>query len=336
MLKNWSPNYKVQISEKGLSSSFHKRLISISVQLYSGDQSDQLSLVFDAGASPTGKYLDLPGNHDEIAVWLGYKTKLQGVGRFRVNHWQLQGANSGNTLSVSATPKLFKNEASRTWGVNNLVAIGKKIAAKNQARCVAHASLSTISVEESQLNQVNESDISFLSRIAKRYDVFVKPTITNSGSDVLLMFLPGKAVSASGIPLVPAFVTAEDIINWNISITIRSTYKKVIAYWHDHEIGEQQKVEVISDPKSKDTLRLDYIYPNKADAKYAAQGMADRKERKDRELSLTVVGNPMLQPEMILMIQFVHPEINGKWFIKTVNHQVSHSGFISSVTAYQV
>ncbi len=324
-----APAYKLTIDGLPPSPTLKDRLMSISVILNNGETSDQLSLSFDDRPTLFGGALSLPRQGVSLNVSLGYETYLAEMGSFEVNHVGLSSSGGGSSLTVAATPSLLLNETSRTWGGKTIADIVGAIAKEHNltAKVSPAYKLQTIDV----INQLNESNSAFLTRLAKRYNAVFKPMAGN-----LLFMEKGQGTSASGLPMLPISIVPHDILQWSTQLSERQGYTKVVAYWPDLINAEDGEVYVPSGtPQAGEkVLRLPHLYNTEQEAKAAAEAKFDEINRSDTNLSMTIIGNPDITAEGKISVSNLRSDVDGGYIVKSATHNFSSGGYQTSVQVY--
>jgi uncharacterized protein len=321
------PGYSLEVDGLPAGEAIRSRLISIGVNLYNGAQSDQLSLTFDDSPRTWADTLAVPKTGKKLKISLGYDLHKVLLGIFHVDQVTLNGSASGRTLSVTAVPKLLLDEHSRTLADTTIGDIVKDIASKNSLKAQVSSKLSSTKINIE--NQNRETDLSFLTKLATKYDAMFKPA-----GECLLFLEKGKAVTASGKTLSTISLGPSDIIQWNTQLSDRSAYEGVIATWMDTENALQ--VQVIAGKKTgKQDFYLKHLYSNAEEAQAAAKAKLKALQRDTTTLSLTVIGTPEIIANGKIKIKKLHSEIDGEWLVRSVTHTLDSSGYQCSLQCYR-
>lgn len=324
-----APAFKLKVDKVFASESLNDRLISLSVILNNGEQSDQLSLVFDDRPGLFGGGIEVPKQDVPISVFLGYELNLVEMGEFVVNRVGMNGSSGGRTLSIAATPSLLNRDVTCTWANKTLGDIVDSIATAHNLKAKVSPQLKQEKLQV--VNQVNESDSAFLTRLATRYNAVCKAMSGN-----LLFMLKGEGTSATGKPMARVNILAQDIIQWDKSISQQQDYKKICATWYDYINAQEQEVYFPEGTPKPDenVLRLPHGFNNKSEAKFAAQAKSEEVNREDECLSLTVIGNPDITAEGKIAINNIRGGVDGEYIVKSVTHTFSSGGYTSHIQAY--
>jgi len=333
-VKKWAPpGYEIKVGDLPATEVFKSRILSVSVHLYDGSQSDQLMLTFDDSPRTWSKKLAIPENGKKLEVRLGYD--LFGakalLGIYYVDQVTLSGSASGRTLSVTAVPKLLLNETTRTWSDTTLGNIIREIAGKNALKDVVSESLSTVAIVLE--NQTRETDLSFVTRLAEKYGAMAKPAANR-----LLFLKKGEARNAAGKLLNAVSINTDDVIQWSCQLSERTEYHSVVAIWYDRVMAKQvQQKATTTNPlsKSQDVFYLPSAYLDQAEARAAAQAKLDELNRDTYTLSLSVVGNPNLEAGRAINVKQLHSSVDGEWIIRSVSHTLDSGGYQCSLECYK-
>ena len=321
-----APAYKLTVDGAPAGKLITGRLISISVVINDGEASDQLSLTIDAKPTIQGKVIELPDTRVKLTLWLGYELRLVKMGIFYVNAASINGSSSGQILTLTAVPSLMINEICQTWANKTIGEIVAEIAERNNLKSVVSNSLKAKKVD--LLQQVNESDITFLTHLAEDYHAIVKPI-----SDNLLFLTKGQGRSASSLPLIPVKIKIHDVIQWSFEQTERQAYSSVVARYWDYIQAEY--IIVLAGNIKGDQFALSEPFNNEKEAKEGAEAKLKNNQGLEYSLNLTLIGDPDLTAEGTLKIDNLYKKVDSIWIIKSVTHTFSTSGYQSVVQAYR-
>lgn len=166
-----------------------------------------------------------------------------------------------------------------------------------------------------------ESDIAFLTRLGRRFDAIVKVS-----SDFLIFSEESRASQVSGGELPRVLLT--DITSFEYSSDQSPSYSGVRAFWYDVKTAKKNQILI---GKEGAVLNLEYTKRSEAEARRAAESKLRSILRRGKNLSLTVLGNPEIAAERIGLIQGLREGIDGEWIIKSVEHLIDSSGYLSKV-----
>ncbi|MDQ0650419.1 contractile injection system protein, VgrG/Pvc8 family [Pseudomonas cedrina] len=176
------------------------------------------------------------------------------------------------------------------------------------------------------IDQTNESDMAFLTRLAKRFDAVAKPV-----DELYVLGRKGQVKSLSGkaLPDVRLSVTRDNhpgdhaFISASFTETSRAKYNGAQTSWWDAAAGKKHGVEVGIQPFKVLTQR----YPSEDEARSAAQGEMRRVGREGLQIDVVCPGNPWLAAEGLLLLDESWPGfMQGRWSIKTVTASGKRTG----------
>lgn len=319
------PTFKVTANRADITAAIRERFVSLRISDEAGLQADTLEITL-ADHDPA-RPIELPNTGAELEVWLGYDGAAQRLGLYVCDEIELEGWPGVMTIRGRAAPyeasgagkSDLQAQKSRSWPkatkLGDLVAkIGKEHGLKPKV------SPSLAGVQLPHLDQTEESDIHFLGRVAGRYDAIVKPA-----GGALVVMKRGEA----GLPTIP--LAASLCSRWRATLARRDAPGTVVAWWHDKRGAKREKVALGS---GEPTKQLRHSFPSEAAAKSAAQTELDRRKRGEWQFSASLVGDPTLQPEAVLVASGFREGVNGDWWVRKVVHQLDKSGgFTTEVEA---
>ncbi|NRA20737.1 MAG: phage late control D family protein [Oceanospirillaceae bacterium] len=330
------PDYRILINDKNVTDLFNGRLISLTLRDERGNKADQLDISLDDSDS----LLPLPEKKAIIKVWLGFKqpkvslpnlqttTPLTFKGSFVVDEITYSNQSSIDTLKITARSADFKGplkvKREQSWHQISLVDLVQTIAAQNKLTPRISDTLATTLIDH--IDQTDESDISFLNRLAKRYDAIC--TIKDNN---LLFAEIGNATTVSGKPLPILIIDKRETSSYTYQTQDRDgDYSGVQSYWNDKKYAKRKTVLAGSDENPK-VLRS--TYPSEQQATEAAKAEWKKLNRNQASFSVDLtVGNPDALPEMPVMLTgFKEQIIVQKWGIESVEHVLTDKGLAAQV-----
>ena len=297
---------------------------SISITDGTGYESDtcEISLIDDP-SSP----IDLPPKGAELRISMGYNLDMVEMGLFIVSEITLSGPPEKMVIRGRAAPQLtskngitsLASQKTRSWPKDTSIsAVVSKIAKEHSLDPFVSDSVAQIKLPH--FDQSDESDLNFLLRIAKRYDVICKP----AGGK--LLFVKRGDIELPGITL-----TKEQVGDWEMTSSTSESVGTVVAYWHDKKSAKKHEAKVGDGEPIK---RLRHSYQDEKSALTAAQASLDQSRRGEERLSLNLVGNPAISAERPLTLINFRDGIAGDWIIEQVTHNIDKSvGFKTSISA---
>jgi phage protein D len=326
------PAWKITLEGEDLTGRIQPRLGELSITDNRGLEADELELTLE---DADGK-LVIPPKGAKIQVYLGWQESgLTDKGNYVVDEIEHSGA--PDQLSIRGRSADLREsmgeKQERSWDERSLGEIVMEIAGEHGLSPVISPDLAGEVVEH--IDQTDESDASFLTRLAERYDALAT---VKSGN--LLFYKIGRGVSVSGHPLPRARFTRRDGDRHRFSFADHETAGAVRANYYDTARGEKVSILVEGEkkgtPVEETTTRvktLRHTYANEADATRAAESELARIQRGRATFSLTLaLGRPELIPDLPAQLVGWKPEIDAvDWLITKVTHRLSDSGYTTDV-----
>ena len=359
-----TPVAKLSINGKPFNTDALSRIISISLTDKSGFEADELTV----SLSDHDGALALPPKSAEITIALGYiETGIVDKGSYKITEVSWSGA--PDTLHITAqsadTSDRFSEAKEKSWHKTSLKEIIESIAAANGYTPIIGKAYQDEKIDH--IDQSNESDAAFLSRLAERYDAIA--TVKHGR---LLFVSSGEATTASGQPLPTIRITRNSGDQYTFRYSNTESYNAVRAYYIDKQTGKKHEVVITEDnydpvkktvtttkkykTKRKDgkthktttkevteikqadttgkkikTLRHTYQSPKTAATGARAAYKKLKRGAMEFDISLAV-GRPDVAPESPVTLQGFKPEIDAeKWVGKETTHTLDSNGLTTAV-----
>ncbi len=276
----YKPDFKLTADGKDISEIIAKNLISLTLTDKVGTESDRLSIA-----------LSWPSNHKTpskgalLKLSIGFERQLVDKGQFVVDEINISGPPRRLQIVANAAPMdntkqlgNLQTHKTRSWDDVTLEDILKTVARDHGLKPQISNSLSQHQIEH--IDQINESDMSLMTRISKRYGAISKPA-----NGYWLLLKEGEGESVSGKTLPSFTITPEMISNWQYRDSSRHDSKRIIATYHDIETGQTKEVSVGT---GEPAFRILYKYPNYQEAEEAAASRLHERILKGKELQVTL------------------------------------------------
>ena len=359
-----TPVAKLSINGKPFNTDALSRIISISLTDKSGFEADELTVSL---SDHDGK-LALPPKSAEITIALGYiETGIVDKGSYKITEVSWSGA--PDTLHITAqsadTSDRFSEAKEKSWHKTSLKEIIESIAAANGYTPIIGKAYQDEKIDH--IDQSNESDAAFLSRLAERYDAIA--TVKHGR---LLFVSSGEATTAGGQPLPTIRITRNSGDQYAFRYSNTESYNAVRAYYIDKQTGKKHEVVITEDnydpvkktvtttkkdkTKRKDgkthkittkevteikqvdtagkkikTLRHTYQSPKTAATGARAAYKKLKRCAMEFDISLAI-GRPDVAPESPVTLQGFKPEIDAeKWVGKETVHTLDSNGLTTAV-----
>ncbi|WNO10565.1 contractile injection system protein, VgrG/Pvc8 family [Teredinibacter sp. KSP-S5-2] len=316
-----TPDFRLEANDDDITELIRKRLISLRVTDEAGIKSDALEIQLD----DEGSHINWPETGAVLTLKLGYKeTGLSKLGLYSVDEVEYSGPVLRMTIRAKAADmrKTIKAQKKRFWEDTTLYDVVKAVSPDDLTPGVSQA---LRDIGFTYLEQNNESDLHFLTRIANENGAVVKPT-----NGYLIVAPKGETISISGQSLPVTIIQPSIIKRFRFTQAERNKYASVIAYWQDTDNAEKQLVRVGEDDPS---FGLRHTYPNIDEAKRAAAAKFKQLQRGLGNLELTLLGNADIQAESRIRLEGVRPPIQGEYAVTRVEHTFSSRGFITTCSA---
>ena len=324
------PTFRILANEADITGTLQSRLISLRYTDASGVESDILEVVV-SDADPDAP-IQQPPPGAEMQLFLGYDGLSQYMGAFVADEIEMSGWPSEMTIrarsAVFAKSKKGKtglqSQKSRSWPKDTKIGdMVSKIAKEHSLTPKVSESLKSIKLPH--IAQTDESDLNFLSRIARKYDGVVKPVGEN-----LIFAKRGETKSVSGENLPPVVLTPGQVSRFRVVTSTRETAGMVVAYWHAVKNAKRHEVKV---GEGEPVKRLKMYYPTQEMALAAARAELDRRKRHKTTISIQFPGDPNVAAEAKLVLAGFREGVDGEWLITRVEHTLGSGGYVCSVEA---
>jgi phage protein D len=226
----------------------------------------------------------------------------------------------------------YRQRRSASYGPTTLGALFRQLVGRHGYSPRVAPSLEGIVI--SHIDQSNESDMAFITRLAKRYCAVSKPI-----NELYVLAESGQVKTLSGqqLPDVKLSVTQDNRPGDQSFITARLDEKSRAKYegsrvtWWDAAAVKQRVVQVGNAPFK--TLRQ--RCQNEVEARAVAEGELRRVGRENLQLLIDCPGNPLLSAEGLLLLDETWPSyMQGRWSITKVTHVGDPAtGYRSSIVA---
>jgi phage protein D len=367
------PICRITSAGKDVTTSLGDRLISVDVTDEAESKSDSVSITIDDRA----RYNDaavvaLPIIGSIVEVTLGYKDGVAvSMGSYLIDDLKIQSPPRQLCVSgrSAAMNKSFRTPKTKSYHQMTFGAIMKEIAGRNGYEAKVDPALSGIVIRH--IDQHNESDMAFASRLAAMHDGVAKPV---SGKLAAAKRGTGKSITGGELPVVT--LNENQMVNWHFIYSARDEAGEAGGLEGEGEGGTDQQSagdsglsqsdqftgDIISpegsggDTEEKGGVRaywvdirsgekkevvtgkepyhdLRYTYHNEAEATAATDAYSNQSKRGRAAFSCTIVGDPTVQAEAKLILQNIRPYIPAEWRIKSVKHHYDASGYQTDIDA---
>ncbi|SEO83784.1 phage tail protein [Pseudomonas sp. ok266] len=296
----------------------NQRLISWEHIDAAGIESDQLTLTVDLEG------LDgLPNLGGRIGLKVGYReTEMVDKGQFKVTRLTPTLFPFRLTLVATAAPFSkddetgFKQRRTASHGPTTLGGLFRELVSRHGFSPRVAPDVSLIRIEH--IDQTNETDMGFLTRLAAKYNVVAKPY-----DQIYVLARPGQTKSLSGKVLANVILSVTSnnrpgdhaFVSATLEETARAQNQGCITRWLDTATGILQEVKTGLSPYKI----LRQHQPSEADAIAVGEGEVRKMLRQKFKVKITCPGDPRLAAEGLVLLDDTWPDfMRGRWSIDKV------------------
>ena len=340
------PAFSIVSNGSDITSKLSDRLLSLKVTDEAGNKSDTCEITMD----DRGENLELPEVGRELAVSIGYGDELQYMGMYVVDEISLSyppATIKVRAKAMSLSPGL-KTPKTRAWDNQTVAQIVMSIAMENGLVPVVSPEYSSRLVEH--MDQTEESDAHFLTRLANIHSAMVKP------ANKYLIF---KALT--DIPNLTVSIDRKDCFTFKGTIKDRGSYQQVKTRYLDKDTGEEKTVTVpiegggsfggfdfffgflgIAPPiggggsqgtETGSVYRDKRVYPSKEEAEWAAKSIGEKITSGLATVDVTMMGRPDVFAEHPVTFSGFRNFTDEQLIVNSVTHTIGNNGYQTKITA---
>ncbi|OAB54143.1 phage late control D family protein [Pseudomonas thivervalensis] len=317
------PTFRIVADGKDITTLINDRLLELRVSDKPGMESDDFELRID----DRDQAVALPTRGASIEVYLGYTDKaLTRLGLYTVDEIQVSGPPDTLIIRGKASDMRGSGKTVRSGSWENvpLQQIVRDVAARNGWQPVC-----PVQTKVPRVDQLNESDYNFITRLAKQYDCTAKL------ADGKLLVMPRQGgQTASGKNLSPVVLRRSDLSRYQFRLGDRNTQKAVRTKHQDKKSGALKVVELDNDdlPNGLPAVHTDrHIYPNKSAAEQAAKARLAAFNRSSAGVRLEMAGRTDVFAERSIIVQGIKPGLDGEYLAEAVEQLFTPSGWTTAV-----
>ncbi|MFI8431007.1 phage late control D family protein [Pseudomonas sp. NPDC078863] len=317
------PTFRIVADGSDITALINDRLLLLRTLDKPGMESDEFELRIDDRDGA----VTLPKRGAGIEIYLGYgNNALARLGRYTVDDIEASGPPDTLVIRGKASDMRGTGKTTRSGSWENvpLSRIVRDIAARNG--WAPECSVATI---VPRVDQLNESDFNFITRLAKDHDCTAKVADSK-----LLVLHRQSGQTASGKSLAAVIIRRSDVSRWQFRFTDRTTQKAVKAKYQDKKTGELVNLTLDNDdaPAGLPPVHTDrHIHPNKSAAEQAAKARLAAFNRSTAEVRLEMVGRTDLFAERQINAQGFKEGLDGVFLVDSVEQVFTQSGWSTSV-----
>lgn len=317
------PTFRIVADGKDITALINDRLLELRTSDKPGMESDDFELRID----DRDQAVTLPTRGARIEVYLGYAGKaLTRSGQYTVDEVEVSGP--PDTLRIRGKASDMRGSGktvrSGSWENVPLQQIVRDVAARNGWQPVC-----PVQTKVPRVDQLNESDFNFITRLAKQYDCTAKL------ADGKLLVMPRQGnQTASGKNLSPVVLRRADLSRYQFRFGDRNTQKAVRTKHQNKKTGALQVVELGNDelPDGLPAVHTDrHIYPNKSAAEQAAKARLAAFNRSTAGVRLEMAGRTDVFAERLIVVQGIKPGLDGEYLADAVEQLFTPAGWTTVV-----
>lgn len=314
-----TPNFRIIADGQDVTDLIRDRLMALRITDQAGQASDSMEIVLD----DRDARVPVPRSGAWLRVWLGYSTggPLPAyMGAFAVDEVEL--SNGPRSMVIKATaaqtaPELVKEQRTQSWHQTTLGAIAQQISKRNGLEVVLKGNLGGIQIKHE--DQTNESDQSFLTRLAEKYKATIKP------ADGKLVLVP-RGAGQGGI----VAIKSTDVTSWRCTLKNRGAYGQVKVKWLDRKLNKE-KTATHGEKGPLPIFEEKQMFRDEEEAKKAAESRLQSLKAGEVRISLQMPGRPDVNAEGLVALTGFRAYVDGTWNIKQVTHDLGNSGYTTTV-----
>ncbi len=316
------PDFSITSNGNDITADIADRLLKLSVKDEAGLKSDTITIELD----DRDQKLGLPATGVELEVKLGFGN-LVSMGKYTVDEVSVKHPPSRITIRAKAMQDDLKSKKTRSWEDKTISEIVAQIGMEHGLNSRVASQFQGITIEH--IDQTEESDIHFLTRLGKDHGAVVKPA-----GGMLLFVDQGEGKSASGQALGTAEILLEETLSWSATVKERGNYETVTARWNDKEAGIEQTVSagLISGTEEGLTHKIKKLFPTELEAIDAAESQLKELNTGKVSVDLQIIGRTDIFAERpIKLTGFRTDPISGEFTIHQVTHEFSSKGYTTKI-----
>ena len=313
-----TPAFRIVADGADVTKAIADRLVSLRINDQAGQQSDSLEISLDDRDSR----MPVPRSGAWLRVWLGYSDGGRlpvYMGAFAVDEIDLSMGPRSMTIKATAAqtaPELVKQQRTQSWHDKTLGDVVQEIASRNGLDPVIKGELASIQLKHE--DQTNESDQSFLTRLADKYKATIKP------ADGKLVVTPRSQGAGTFT------IQLSDVTDWRATLKNRGAYGQVKVKWLDRTTNKE-KIATHGEKGPLPAYEEKQLYRDEQEATKAAESRLQSLKSGEVRISLKMPGRPDLNADGAITLKGFRSEVDGTWVIKSISHELNGSGYSTAV-----
>lgn len=324
------PFVMLSIDGRSIADQAYSRLSSVRVTDTAGFLSDTAEITFD-NADPSN-LIAMPEPGAVIGARLGYRSRFVDVGIFIAD--EIEEMDPPRTITLVCRARSpgqtsdglqpVNQQKSRSWAAGlTIQSIAGQIAAENGLQSAVTEAAGAII--PGHVDQLDESDIGFITRLSLAHDLVAKPTAGR-----LFLGLRSEAVTVSGQDMPTRALQRSEVSSWTMRRNLGPSAAQVVATYRDMATAKDVEVSI---GEGVPVRRLRHRFANEAEARSAANVESRRAGRAVETLQVSMAGDPTIATETMVIPADFSSAARGAWVLETVVHEIGSSGFSTSFSA---
>lgn len=337
--KQMGPDYLIELDNRDITSNFRPRLLSLTVTDNRGMELDTFSLTLD---DSDGKII-MPQRGNILRVYIGWQgSVLFHKGEFTITGIRHEGATDKLTLSGFSADLggSLKENRTDSYDQTTVGEIVQRIAGRNGLEAALLEDIAAIAIDH--IDQTNESDLQFFSRLAERTGQVAQVKFGK-----LMLIKPGNNTTASGEPLPELVIQRQEGDSHAFDYKRDSIYSgtrarwlrldKASSGWVTCKAGGGGHGEMFETAETR-YLVLPTLYASQEEAMQAVQAEWQKNIRVGVTLDfLLAMGRPDLLPDMKVSVSGFKQLIDRQiWVVTSVAHTIDAAGGFRSKVAFEM
>ncbi|EGT4444279.1 phage late control D family protein [Cronobacter sakazakii] len=335
-----APAFRLTMDGADITQRIEKRLISLTLTDNRGFEADQLDIELDDADGQ----LQLPRRGVQLNLALGWQGEpLISKGSYTVDEIEHTGAPDKLVLRARSADfrETLNTRREKSWHKTTVGDMVKEIAARHKLDPALGEDMAKMAIDH--LDQTNESDASFLMRLARQCGALA---CVKNGKLLFIRQGQGRTASGKTLPVITLTRSAGD--SHRFTLADRDAYTGVIASWlHTREPAKKETTKVKrrrkstakkKEPEAKqgdyligtdeNVLVLSRTYASRSNAERAAKMQWERLQRGVATFSIQLArGRADLYTEMPVKVSGFKQQVDSSsWIITTLTHSLSSDG----------
>jgi len=313
-----TPAFRIEADGTDVTAAIADRLLSLRINDQAGQQSDSLEIALDDRDS----LLPVPRSGAWLKVWLGYSDNGRlpiYFGSYAIDEVELSMGPRSMVIKATAAqtaPELVKEQRTQSWHGKTLAQIAQEIGKRNGLQVVIKGNVGSTVIKHE--DQTNESDQSFLTRLAEKNKATIKPA-------------DGKLILAPRSEGAGAFtVTLSEVTDWRCTLKNRGAYGQVKVKWLDRKTNKE-KIKTFGAKGPLPVFEEKHLFRDEKEAEKAAESRLQSLKSGEVRISLKMPGRPELNADGEITLKGFRQYVDGTWVIKQITHELSSGGYTTSV-----